>query len=53
MPVGTSQGLYEQMLAAGMPVEYYTYEGDDHDITSFFTMAMNRTIEFFDTHLKK
>lgn len=53
VPLSTSQTLKDQMLAVGMPVEYFTYEGDDHDITGFFTMAMNRTIEFFDLHVKQ
>lgn len=53
VPLSTSQTLYEQMLEGGMPVEYYTYEGDDHNISGFFTLAMNRTIEFFDLYVKQ
>ncbi len=40
------------MEAAGMPVEFYRYENDDHDITTNFTLAMQRTIQFFDTYVK-
>jgi fermentation-respiration switch protein FrsA (DUF1100 family) len=40
------------MVAAGMPVEFYAYEGDNHNLSGFFTTAMNRTVEFFDRYLK-
>ena len=53
VPLTTSQNLNEQMLTVGMPAEFYTYEGDNHDISGFFTQAMNRTIEFFDTNVKQ
>jgi dipeptidyl aminopeptidase/acylaminoacyl peptidase len=52
VPLAASQTLYDQMLAAGQPVEFYTYEGDNHNLAGFFTTAMNRTIEFFDRYLK-
>lgn len=52
VPLAASEVLYEQMLAAGQPVEFYTYEGDNHNLSGFFTTAMNRTIEFFDAYLK-
>ncbi|MBI3242941.1 MAG: alpha/beta fold hydrolase [Chloroflexi bacterium] len=53
VPLAASQTLYDQMVAAGMPVEFYTYQDDDHNLSGFFTTAMNRTIEFFDLNLKK
>ncbi len=52
VPVKFSQELYQQLLAAGMPVEYYEYPGDDHNLANYFNLAMNRTIEFFDRYLK-
>ncbi|HLF03223.1 MAG TPA: alpha/beta fold hydrolase [Anaerolineales bacterium] len=52
VPLAASQALYDQMLAAGMPVEFYTYDNDNHNLSGFFTTAMNRTIEFFDLYLK-
>jgi dipeptidyl aminopeptidase/acylaminoacyl peptidase len=52
VPLAASETLYNQMLAAGKPVELYTYEGDNHNLSGFFTTAMNRTIEFFDLYLK-
>jgi fermentation-respiration switch protein FrsA (DUF1100 family) len=52
VPVEASQALYDQMLVANQPVEFYTYDGDNHNLSGFFTTAMNRTIEFFDAHVK-
>jgi dipeptidyl aminopeptidase/acylaminoacyl peptidase len=52
VPVAASQLLYDEMQAAGQTVELYTYKDDNHNIAAFFTLAMNRTIQFFDTYLK-
>jgi fermentation-respiration switch protein FrsA (DUF1100 family) len=52
VPVKFSQDLYQEVLAAGKTVEYYEYPGDDHNLANYFNLAMQRTIEFFDTYLK-
>ncbi len=52
VPVYFSQQLAEAMQAAGQPVEFYTYPGDDHNIANSFSLAMQRSVEFFDRHLK-
>jgi dipeptidyl aminopeptidase/acylaminoacyl peptidase len=52
VPVEFSQALFEQVLQAGKTVEYYEYEGDDHNLAGFFSLAMARTILFYDTYLK-
>lgn len=52
VPVYFSQRLAEAMQAAGQPVEFYTYPGDDHNIANSFSLAMQRSIEFFDRYLK-
>jgi dipeptidyl aminopeptidase/acylaminoacyl peptidase len=52
VPLEFSQTLYEQMLAAGQEVEYYTYEGDNHNLSGYFSTAMARSIDFFDRYLK-
>lgn len=52
VPVEFSETLNRQLLEAGKTVELYTYVGDDHDITRSFGTAMQRSIEFFDTHVK-
>ena len=52
VPLLFSELLYEQMLAAGQTVEFYTYDGADHNIAGSFSLAMRRTIEFFDAYVK-
>jgi dipeptidyl aminopeptidase/acylaminoacyl peptidase len=52
VPVEFSETLFAQLQDAGQPVEYYTYENDDHNISNNFTSAMTRSITFFDTYLK-
>jgi len=52
VPPVLSELLYEQMLAVGKPVEYYEYEGDNHNISESFGDAMYRTIKFFDQYVK-
>jgi len=52
VPIEFSQILYDQITAAGKTVELYTYEGDNHNLSNYFSTAMTRTIEFFDRYLK-
>jgi fermentation-respiration switch protein FrsA (DUF1100 family) len=52
VPLAFSETLAQQMQAAGKTVEYYTYEGDNHNLSNFFSQAMTRTLEFFDRYLK-
>jgi uncharacterized protein len=52
VPVEASQKLYEEMKAAGKPVDLYTYPGDNHNISGNFTTAMQRTIALFDKYVK-
>jgi fermentation-respiration switch protein FrsA (DUF1100 family) len=52
VPVEFSEILYEQVQAAGVPVELYLYEGDNHNIFANFWTAMRRSIDFFDTYVK-
>jgi len=51
VPVAFSRKLNEQLKLAGKDVELFTYPGDDHDITSNFGTAMQRSVEFFDKYL--
>ena len=41
------------MKKEGKEVELFVYEGDDHNISANFNVAMQRSIEFFDKNLKK
>jgi uncharacterized protein len=52
VPAEFSIRLAEQARAANQIADLYIYEGDNHNISRFFSTAMKRTIEFFDTHLK-
>ena len=52
VPLEFSELLYYQMLDANQYVELYKYEGDNHNISNYFGLAMQRTIEFFDRYLK-
>lgn len=44
--------LHQQLRSAQQPGEYYTYLGDDHNISASFPLAMERTLAFFDEHVK-
>lgn len=52
VPIEFSQTLYNKLVEAGKTVEYYEYEGDDHNLAKYFSLAMSRTIKFFDQYLK-
>ncbi len=52
VPIEFSETLYEQIQDVDGTVEYYTYEGDDHNLSVYFTQAMLRSIAFFDTYVK-
>lgn len=52
VPVEFSETLFYQMLEADQIVELYKYDGDNHNISNYFTSAMVRTIEFFDRYVK-
>jgi dipeptidyl aminopeptidase/acylaminoacyl peptidase len=52
VPVEFSIRLAEQVRAAGKIADLYTYEKDNHNLSKFFTQAMDRTIVFFDAVLK-
>ena len=52
VPWEFSQMLHDEMAQANKVVELYLYEGDDHNISRSFDVAMQRTIEFFDRYLK-
>ena len=53
VPISWSQSFIQEMVNAGQSYEFYTYEGDDHNISSNYREAMLRTIAFFDQYVKK
>ena len=52
VPLEFSATLQQQIQSSGGTAEFYTYEGDDHNLSKFFSLAMARSIEFFDRYLK-
>lgn len=52
VPWEFSEMLHDEMLEANQVVEFYSYEGDNHNISNNFSLAMQRTVEFFDHYLK-
>jgi uncharacterized protein len=52
VPVQFSRDLYAKVKAAGKPVEYYEYKGDNHNISGNFNTAMQRSLAFFDKYVK-
>ena len=52
VPLQFSQTLADDLHAAGKPVELYTYAGADHNIAQGFTLAMARSVAFFNRYLK-
>jgi dipeptidyl aminopeptidase/acylaminoacyl peptidase len=52
VPPDFSTGLYTRMKVVGKVVQYYEYPGSNHDINQSFTLAMQRTISFFNSYLK-
>ena len=52
VPLQFSQTLANDLHAANKPVDLYTYAGADHNIAQGFTLAMSRSVAFFDRYLK-
>ncbi len=52
VPLAFSESLYQAALAAGQEVEFFAYPGNDHNLSQSFSAAMQRSIDFFDRHLK-
>jgi len=52
VPLEFSQILYQQIEEIGGVVELYEYPGDNHNLSNYFTLAMQRSIDFFDRYVK-
>jgi len=52
VPLVFSQTLLQELMAAGKAAELFTYAGDNHNISNNFSIAMSRSIAFFDRALK-
>jgi len=52
VPVSMSEKLQERMEAVGKESELFIYQGDDHNISTNFSTAMQRSLAFFDKYVK-
>ena len=52
VPVVLSEILLAEVQAADIPVEYYLYEGDNHNIANNLGLALSRSVAFFDQYVK-
>jgi len=52
VPLAFSQELFDEIIAAGGAVEFYTYPGDNHNLAGQFSLAMQRSLAFFDQYVK-
>ncbi len=53
VPVEWSDDLHTRLLAAGKNSTYHVYEGAPHEFISDWPLVMERTVAFFDEHLKR
>ncbi|CAG0946139.1 Dipeptidyl aminopeptidase 4 [Anaerolineae bacterium] len=52
VPFVFSETLFSQVKAVSKPVEFYSYKGDNHNISVNFTAAIQRSIQFFNKYIK-
>lgn len=52
VPLVLSELLVAEVQAAGLPIELFVYEGDNHNISNYWGLAMSRSVAFFDQHVK-
>lgn len=52
VPLEFSTLLYQQIQSAGCTVEYYEYPGNNHNLSNYFSLAMSRSLEWFDRYVK-
>ena len=52
VPLEWSEDFIQEMENVNMPHEFYTYEGDDHNLSGNYREAMQRTVAFFDQYVK-
>lgn len=52
VPMQFSVDLNSRLKDLNKEVELYIYDGDDHNLSQNLTIALNRSVEFFDKYLK-
>ena len=52
VPTAFSQQLYDKLKTTGKNVEIFMYPGADHNISQSLSLALQRSVEFFNKYLK-
>lgn len=52
VPLLFSERLNDALKNASKTVEFYTYPNDDHNLSQNLSLALERSVEFFDKYLK-
>lgn len=52
VPLLFSERLRDALTSAQKPVEFFSYPGDDHNLSNNLTTALTRSVAFFDKYLK-
>jgi len=52
VPHKLSEILYDEVTALNLPIELHLYKNDNHNISNYFWTAMQRSVAFFDLHVK-
>jgi len=52
VPLLFSQKLNDALAGRGKTVEFFTYDSDDHNLSKNLSLALKRSVDFFDKYLK-
>jgi uncharacterized protein len=52
VPIAFSQKLVTGLESVGKPVELFAYQGDDHNLSNNLSLALERSVQFFDSQLQ-
>jgi uncharacterized protein len=52
VPLAYSASLHQRILDVNGITEFWQYEGDDHNLSANLALALQRSVRFFDQHVK-
>jgi dipeptidyl aminopeptidase/acylaminoacyl peptidase len=52
VPIAFSESLAQRIQDVGGVVEYFTYPGDNHNLSKNLDTALQRSVAFFDKYVK-
>lgn len=52
VPLAFSETLHKQVQAVGKPVEFFSYKGDNHNLSLNLNLALQRSVAFFNKYVK-